>query len=252
MGWWGSEERGDRRRPQGQPRRRRAFACGAQDTESQRRPRPCALLENPRWKRSKVSQATLQGRRARPLHANGLRGCPWGLGAQLLLSGKLALCSPTLPPSFPNPSSSTPASTVTPSAARSLSSITLLSPRHWDFVSSLELFTDRRSAAGRLRVLWLPKALRNHWVQQRALCASLEKNDRDGKAVVSQKPLPRRMPPLPGSLLPTAIPTPHRLGSQSHTAGIRFSTHSVCQGVLLGTSWTLLRFQGQACFALVT
>lgn len=46
---WGSEERGDQRRPQGQPRRRRAFACGAQDTESpRRRPRPCALLENGR------------------------------------------------------------------------------------------------------------------------------------------------------------------------------------------------------------
>lgn len=45
---WGSEERGDKRRPQSQPRRRRAFACGAQGTESPRRLRPRALLENPR------------------------------------------------------------------------------------------------------------------------------------------------------------------------------------------------------------
>lgn len=51
-------------------------------------------------KTGKVSRAALQGRRARPLHANGLKGCPWGLDSGLLLSRKSGSI-PANPPASP-------------------------------------------------------------------------------------------------------------------------------------------------------
>lgn len=55
---------------------RGALAGGAQGTESPRWPRVLALSGRFPWrKRSKVSRAALQGRRAQLRHADGLRGC---------------------------------------------------------------------------------------------------------------------------------------------------------------------------------
>lgn len=60
-----------------------AFACGAQGTESPRWPRPRAREISPE-KAEQGQRATLQGQRARLLHADGLRGCPPAPDTQLL------------------------------------------------------------------------------------------------------------------------------------------------------------------------
>lgn len=113
---------------------RGALAGGAQGTESPRWPRVLALSGRFPWrKRSKVSRAALQGRRAQLRHADGLRGCP------------PAPRRPTPAGRTFRGSTSRPQTFSSPTAARGCSSKTLLSPRHWDLVSSLEPLVNLRS-----------------------------------------------------------------------------------------------------------
>ena len=117
----GFESRNFRRRQEGKPRR---------GTESPPLPRPHAPGAISTEKAEQGQPGSPQGRSARLLHADGLRGCPPARapGAPLQQGGDSgAFC---------------------PATALGSSSKTLLSPRHWDLVSSLEPLVNLRSGSG--------------------------------------------------------------------------------------------------------
>lgn len=117
----GFESRNFRRRLEGKPRR---------GTESPPRPRPRAPGEIPPEKAEQGQPGSPQGRSARLLHADGLRSRPPARvpGAPLQQGGD--------------------SGAFRPATALGSSSKTLLSPRHWDLVSSLEPLVNLRSGSG--------------------------------------------------------------------------------------------------------
>lgn len=187
---------------------RGVFACGAQGTESPPWPRPRVSGRFLRRKRSKVSRAALQGRRAPLLHADGLRGCPSAPRGPNT-AGRCSLSPPR-------------ASSPSPTAARGCSSKPLLSLRHWDLVSSLESLVNLRSGS------WPPSGTADPQSFSKSL--SLERfvlqectpgninteMQRQGRAS-SEIPTPKCAPPfLPHP--PTPAPRAKRRPCRPHTA----------------------------------